>query len=100
MPEQKPSQTSAHWRLRLHEIIFEADTPEGRAFDILLLASIATSVIVVLLESVHSLNIHYGALFLRIEWLFTLLFTVEYILRIISVRQPLRYIFSFLGWST
>ncbi len=98
MPQQKPAKTSARWRLRLHEIIFEADTPEGRAFDIILLVSITTSVITVFLESVQSLNARYGPLFIAIEWFFTVLFTLEYVLRILSVRRPLQYIFSFYGF--
>lgn len=88
---------AAPWRRRLHEIIFEADTPEGRAFDVVLLLSITTSVVVVMLDSVASLHARYGPLFLMIEWGFTLLFTCEYLLRLISVRRPLEYSTSFFG---
>jgi voltage-gated potassium channel len=97
MTRQKLPETSSYWRKRLHEIIFEADTPEGKAFDVVLLFSIAISVIVVLLESVRSLEAQYGPIFLAIEWFFTILFTVEYVLRLISVRRPLAYMLSFYG---
>ncbi len=85
------------FRHRLHEIIFEADTWAGRAFDISLLFLIVLSVLAVILESVPSLAKQYGIFFDRVEWLFTILFTIEYILRIISIRQPLRYMTSFFG---
>ncbi|QDK80494.1 ion transporter [Spirosoma sp. KCTC 42546] len=85
------------FRHRLHEIVFEADTWAGRAFDISLLFLIVLSVLAVVLESVPSLARPYGHFFDKIEWLFTILFTIEYILRIISIRKPLRYITSFFG---
>lgn len=81
----------------LHEIIFEAETPAGRAFDVLLLWSILLSTAAVLLESVESYRDDQGTLFSRVEWVFTLLFTVEYILRLWCVRRPLRYARSFYG---
>ncbi len=85
------------FRHRLHEIVFEDDTLAGRAFDIALLFLIVFSVLAVILESVPSLAKLYGLYFDRIEWAFTILFTLEYILRIISIRQPLRYVTSFFG---
>ncbi|GAB4025190.1 ion transporter [Spirosoma gilvum] len=85
------------FRNRLHEIIFEADTWAGRAFDVTLLFLILFSVMAVILESIPSLARAYGLVFDQIEWVFTVLFTVEYVLRIISIRQPLRYITSFFG---
>ncbi|GAB3947887.1 ion transporter [Spirosoma harenae] len=85
------------FRHRLHEIIFEADTWAGRAFDVTLLFLIIFSVLAVVLESIPSLARTYGFWFDRIEWIFTVLFTFEYILRIISIRQPIRYITSFFG---
>lgn len=85
------------FRHRLHEIIFESDTLAGRAFDVTLLFLIVFSVLAVILESVPSLAKLHGPLFDRIEWVFTILFTLEYILRIISIGQPLRYVFSFFG---
>ena len=87
----------ADWRRRLHEVIFEADTRAGRLFDLALLWLIISSVIVVMLESINSLGKEYGEAFYYIEWIFTVLFTLEYILRLMSVRRPLRYALSFFG---
>jgi len=84
-------------RNRLYEIIFEADTPAGKWFDIILLWAIVISVLVVFLESIAKLRISYGVLFYYLEWFFTILFTIEYGLRIFSTRKPFRYIFSFYG---
>lgn len=94
---EKAPQHFAPWRARLHEVIFEADDPAGKTFDIVLIAAILTSVVVVILDSVQSIREQYRGLFLALEWLFTLLFTAEYVLRIICVRKPWRYIFSFYG---
>lgn len=85
------------WRLRLYEIIFEADTPQGRAFDVILLGSIILSVIVVMLESVADIKENYGPWLLRIEWFFTLLFTLEYLARLTVVLNKRKYVFSFFG---
>ncbi len=85
------------WRGRLHEIIYEADTPWGRLFDLLLMAAIIVSVVVVMLETVDSVEDRYGVPLRYGEWGFTLLFTIEYVLRLISVRRPLRYAVSFYG---
>ncbi len=82
---------------KLHEIIFEADTPAGKWFDIILLLSILASVVVVMLESVNSISNLYGAELRLIEWIFTILFTIEYFARIIATGKPLKYIFSFYG---
>ncbi len=87
----------ARWRGRLHEIIFEADTPAGRLFDIGLIGCILSSLVVVMLESVSSVRADYGALLIGFEWGFTILFTVEYVLRILAVRLPWRYATSFFG---
>lgn len=84
-------------RQRLHEIIFEADTKAGKRFDVALFWAIGISVLVVILESVPSFNKSYGLYFRKLEWLFTALFTIEYFLRIYSVKRPLKYIFSFYG---
>ena len=88
---------STPFKEKVHEIIFEADTSAGRRFDIILLVLIVASVLVVTLETVGSLSADYGILFLWLEWIFTILFTIEYILRIYSVRNPFKYIFSFYG---
>lgn len=84
-------------REKLHEIIFEADTPAGKLFDVSLFWAIGISVLVVALDSVPSLNSRYGETFRAVEWGFTFLFSVEYILRIYCVRKPFKYIFSFYG---
>ncbi len=82
---------------RLHEIIFEADTPEGKWFDIVLLIMILLSVIAVMLESVPSLGIGFKKTFYVLEWLFTIFFTIEYVLRLYSVYKPIKYATSFFG---
>ena len=84
-------------RARLHEIIFEADTRAGRLFDLVLIWLILLSVATVILESVRRVRVSYGDLLYTLEWAFTLLFTVEYFLRLLSVRRPLRYATSFFG---
>ncbi|GLB51225.1 ion transporter [Neptunitalea chrysea] len=85
------------WKKKLYEIIYEADTKAGKWFDIGLLFLICFSIVLVMLESVASINVTYGDLFLILEWSVTILFTIEYILRIISIKRPLKYIFSFYG---
>ncbi len=85
------------WRERLYIIIFEADTPAGKLFDVLLLIAIILSVVIVMCESVASFREAYPFKLFLAEWFFTILFTVEYLLRIICARRPLRYIFSFYG---
>ena len=84
-------------RARLHEIIFEADTRAGRAFDLSLIWLIILSVATVMLESVSRVRAQYGDFLYALEWLFTILFTIEYVLRLLSVRRPLRYATSFFG---
>ena len=84
-------------RARLHEIIFEADTRAGRLFDLALIWLILLSVATVILESIGRIRAQYGDLLYALEWLFTILFTVEYLLRLLSVRRPLRYATSFFG---
>ena len=84
-------------RARLHEIIFEADTPAGKVFDVLLLAAILLSVLVAMLDTVAAVHERYGTLLYGIEWIFTVLFTIEYVLRFSCVRHPLRYATSFYG---
>ncbi|MGB5446710.1 MAG: ion transporter [Psychromonas sp.] len=87
----------AAWRTTLHEVIFEADTPMGKAFDILLIVSILVSVIAVMLDSIVAVRLHFGSLLFAIEWLFTIIFTVEYILRLICIGKPFKYAISFYG---
>jgi voltage-gated potassium channel len=85
------------WRSKLQEVIFESNTTAGKAFDICLLISILASITVVMLDSVASLHLQYGKIFFILEWAFTILFTIEYLLRLISVKRPWLYVFGFLG---
>ena len=85
------------WQFKLHEIIYESNTPGGKAFDVALLIAIFASISVVMLDSVASIHVKYGILMNRIEWGFSVLFTIEYFLRLICIKKPLRYVFSFLG---
>jgi voltage-gated potassium channel len=85
------------WRFKIHEIIFEADTKAGKIFDIILIIAILLSVFVVMLDSVAAINIKYSNLFLILEWIFTMLFTIEYVLRLVSVGKPFKYATSFFG---
>lgn len=85
------------WKTKLHEVIYEADTPSGKLFDILLLVFILLSILLVMLESVSSIDEKYHELLYIGEWVVTILFSIEYILRIISVKKPLKYIFSSFG---
>ncbi len=85
------------WRKKLHEIIFGYETFNGKLFDIILLVTIILSVFAVMLESVGDISGQYGAPLRDIEWVFTILFTIEYLGRIISSPRPLKYIFSFMG---
>ena len=89
--------SSNQLRLKLHEIIFEADTPAGKLFDVLLIVSIMASVVMVMLDSVTSIRLAYGVLLQLGEWFFTLLFTIEFILRLYCVGRPLAYATSFFG---
>lgn len=84
-------------RAKIHEIIFEADTKEGKAFDVALLVFIVISIIATMLETVEGIKTTYGNLLVTIEWIVTIFFTLEYILRIYSSKNPWTYIFSFYG---
>lgn len=85
------------WRSTIHTIIYGTHTPAGKLFDIILLITILYSIIIVMLESVKSYDSQYHTFFNVSEWVVTILFTIEYILRIACVQQPKRYIFSFYG---
>ena len=85
------------WRLALYQIIFESDTRRGRLFDLVLLVLILSSVLVVVLDSVEAIRGRHRQVFDRLEFAFTLIFTLEYVLRLCSVRRPLRYARSFFG---
>ncbi|KKH47876.1 ion transporter [Methanosarcina sp. 1.H.A.2.2] len=94
-PQNRPA--DSNWRNTLYTIIFEADTPAGKIFDEVLILTILLSIIVVMLDSVSNLAALYGGLFYFLEWIFTILFTVEYLLRLICVGRPLKYATSFFG---
>ena len=98
MPESE--ETPEHWskfRERCRLVIFHSTRPAEKLFDVMLILAIITSVIVVMLVSVEPIREQHGALLFGIEWGFTVLFTLEYALRIYVSKQPLRYIFSFFG---
>jgi len=84
-------------RLILYEIIFEAETPAGKLFDMLLIISIMLSTVVGMMDSIKDINNIYGEYLNYIEWTFTILFTMEYALRIFCTDKPIGYIFSFFG---
>lgn len=85
------------WKTELHDIIYEADTPSGKLFDVLLFATIIASIILVMLESIESFDNKYHEFLNISEWIITVLFTIEYIARVVTVKKPLNYIFSFYG---
>lgn len=89
--------TKTSWKNRLHEIIYESDTKAGKLFDVVLLIAILVSVLFVMLESVASFDMKYHRFLTISEWIITALFSIEYLLRIIAVQKPLKYIFSFYG---
>jgi len=86
-----------NWKTKLHEIIYEADTPAGKLFDVILLVAILASIVLVMLESVKSFDVKYHDILNISEWIITILFSLEYIARIITVKKPLKYITSFYG---
>ncbi len=92
-----PERPEQPFRHKLHEVIFESDTRAGRAFDVALLWAILASVGAVVLESVAAVRARHLAALTAIEWTFTVLFTVEYLLRLLALRRPLAYATSFFG---
>lgn len=92
-----PPPQRSNFREKLWEIVFEAETPTGKFFDISLLCVIALSVLAVILESVSAIKAEYADILIISEWAFTIIFTIEYFMRIWLVRKPIRYIFSFYG---
>ncbi|MCY1164564.1 Ion transport protein [compost metagenome] len=104
MAKPSPSLSTPHygkplagWRLRWYTIIFEADTRAGRVFDLSLIALILLSIAVVMADSVQAIHQSHGPMLNGAEWLFTVLFTAEYIARLLCVRKPLQYATSFFG---
>jgi len=84
-------------RHNLYQIIYQANTPAGKGFDIALIILIMLSVLTISLDSVAEFSRQYGELFITAEWVFTILFSIEYILRIFCIHRPFKYIFSFYG---
>ena len=76
------------WREKIHEIIYEADTQEGKLFDVILLIAIIASILLVMFESVESIDLKYHEFLYIGEWIITIFFSLEYILRIISIKKP------------
>ncbi len=97
-PDDRPGADQPAWKRSLYVIIFESDTLAGKAFDIVLLFAIGASVLVVMLESVKSIRSEHAILLRDLDWIFTGLFTVEYILRLVCVRRPIQYAWSFYGF--
>jgi voltage-gated potassium channel len=95
--KDRPTENQAAWKRRLYTIIFESNTPGGKAFDVSLLVAIGLSVTVVMLESVTSIQAQYGGLLRALEWIFTALFALEYIARLLCVRRAWQYAWSFYG---
>ena len=89
--------TFKDWKSRLHVVIFESNTRAGKMFDVVLLFLIMLSILVVLVDSIDEYHNRFGNIFYSIEWAFTVLFTIEYILRLLSIKKPIRYATSFLG---
>ena len=88
---------AAPWRIRVYDIVFGHETRLGRAFDIGLIAAILTSVLVVMLDSVESYSATYRPIFRLLEWNFTIVFTIEYLLRLAVVHRASAYALSFFG---
>lgn len=85
------------WKAKIHEVIYEADTPAGKWFDIVLIILILVSVLLIMLESVKEIDAQYHDILLNLEWVVTIFFSIEYILRIVAIKKPFKYIFSFYG---
>ena len=94
---ESPPDAEPAWKTKLFEIIFEADTRTGKLFDVVLLALILISLLVVMLESVDSIDARHHELLYATEWAITILFSIEYVLRLVCVRKPTGYAFSFFG---
>lgn len=86
-----------NWRISLNKITFEYNTPAAKIFDVVLLFLIISSITIVMMDSVPELHIKYGKLLHNLEWILTILFTIEYVLRLISAKRPVKFAFSFLG---
>jgi len=96
-PQQRLGKPAGGWRAALYEIIFESETRKGRAFDLALIAAILLSVLAAVLSSVEPVARQHADWLLAAEWLFTMLFSIEYVARLLCVRRPLLYARSFFG---
>lgn len=97
MDEIKTNKPESGWRRAVYEVIFESDTAVGEAFDLVLIGTILVNIVVIMLDSVRPFHERHGDLLYGLTWVFTILFTVEYILRLVCVRRPLHYALSFFG---
>ncbi len=95
--DSRNSQNYSPFRRQLYTVIFEADTPSGKLFDVVLLIAILASVIVVMMETVPGYEEHHHNMFVILEWIFTIFFSIEYLVRIYTVQSPKKYITSFYG---
>lgn len=93
---EKPANFSQH-RERIHQIVFESDTPEGKLFDVVLLVMIFGSIVLLMLETVPSLQAKWGRIFDTLDWVVTIFFTIEYMMRLYCVYKPIKYATSFYG---
>jgi len=93
----KQSANNKNWKTKLYQIIYEADTTAGKWFDILLIIAILFSILLVMLESVESFDAKYHNFLNTSEWVITILFTLEFFARILVIKKPTKYIFSFYG---
>jgi voltage-gated potassium channel len=97
MIHPKGLEPRAGWKRKIFIVIFKADTRGGKLFDVALIISILLSVVIVMMDSVSALRQQYGGTLYSSEWFFTILFSIEYALRIVCVRNKRNYIFSFYG---
>ncbi len=97
MVDTPDKNTLTGWRRTWHEIIYEADTPAGKAFDLMLIVAIMFGVALVMLESVVTIETAYRSWFYAAEWALTLLFTAEYAMRIVCATRPWNYVLSGMG---
>lgn len=93
----RPTSDQPKWKRRLYRVVFESNTRGGKLFDLVLLIAIGLSVAVVMMDSVDSFHATHAGFLHGFEWIFTILFTLEYVTRLLCVRSPWGYVFSFFG---
>ncbi len=84
-------------RRKIYSVIYQTNTKAGRLFDLILLGLILTSILLVMMETVAGFNMKYHTELITLEWILTILFSIEYALRILTINRPVRYLFSFYG---